>query len=386
MTSIDLTDLPIVDNHCHGLYRHQGPSDPQAWRRMFTESRDAAMVRDHVSNTVFYRRLIRDLATFLGCEPSEATVLAARWARGQDGLTGDLLRPARIETLIVDDGFPPADQVLSNAQLSRLTGCRVAPILRLETLMERLISTHSRLTEVTEAMGSALANLRGQGYVGLKSIAAYRSGLDIRVWPAADVEVAFREVRRELQEEGVVKLIHKPLLDTLLQFALAEAARQGVPVQFHVGYGDTDVDLRLGNPLHLRRVLERRQFRGLPIVLLHACYPYTREGGYLAAVYENVYLDLSYGIPFLSSSEMLAFTRAALGVAPISKLLYSSDGIGVPELYWSSALHGRRVLGQALGELVAQGELSRVEAEFAGAAVLAGNARQIYGPPVLDRG
>jgi len=50
-------------------------------------------------------------------------------------------------------------------------------------------------------------------------------------------------------------------------------------------------------------------------VLLHECYPYTREGAYLAAVYENVYLDLSYGIPFLGYGEMATFTRAAFGVA-----------------------------------------------------------------------
>jgi predicted TIM-barrel fold metal-dependent hydrolase len=85
--------------------------------------------------------------------------------------------------------------------------------------------------------------------------------------------------------------------------------------------------------------------------------PYTREGGYLASVYEQVYLDLSYGIPFLGYSEMLAFTRAALGIAPISKLLYSSDGVGIPELHWSGAMNGRRVLGAALSELVEQGEL-----------------------------
>ncbi len=46
---------------------------------------------------------------------------------------------------------------------------------------------------------------------------------------------------------------------------------------------------------YLRRVLEHRPYRGMPVVLLHECYPYTRQGGYLAAVYENVYLDLSYG-------------------------------------------------------------------------------------------
>jgi len=75
---------------------------------------------------------------------------------------------------------------------------------------------------------------------------------------------------------------------------------------------------------------------------------------------------------------MATFTRAAFGVAPTSKLLYSSDGVGVPELHWMSALHGRRILGETLGEIVAQGDLSVAEAEAAGAAVLRDNAARLY--------
>jgi predicted TIM-barrel fold metal-dependent hydrolase len=75
---------------------------------------------------------------------------------------------------------------------------------------------------------------------------------------------------------------------------------------------------------------------------------------------------------------MLSFTREALGVAPISKLLYSSDGIGVPELHWMGAIDGRHVLGQALEDLVAHSELSIPEAEAAGEDVLRGNAIRLY--------
>jgi predicted TIM-barrel fold metal-dependent hydrolase len=156
-------------------------------------------------------------------------------------------------------------------------------------------------------------------------------------------------------------------------------ADQEVPVQFHVGYGDADTELLLGTPLHLRSVLGRPDYRAMPVVLLHECYPYTRQSGYLAAVYENVYLDLSYGIPLLGYSEMLAFTRQALGVAPSPKLMCDSDGIGVPELHWMSAIDGRRVIGEALGEMVAQGELDLDEAEAVGESLLRGNATRLYG-------
>lgn len=378
MEPIDLVQFPLVDNHCHGVYRTQGPFDAASYRALFTESFGDETRHSHAAETLYYRRLLRALAERFGCAPGEAAVLAARNALDGRELTRTLLGAANIETLLVDLGFPPAERVLPYAELGALAGCRAAPMLRLETLMQELIAAHDRLDDVIEALRAALADVRAAGYVALKSIAAYRTGLVIRVWPHAAAAKAFRQARDEVAARGTLRLAQQPLLDTLLHVAFAAAARQEVPVQFHTGYGDTDADLLLANPLHLRGVLEQRAYRGMPVVVLHEAYPYTREGAYLAAVYDNVYLDLSYGIPFLGVDEILAFTRAALGVAPLSKLLYSSDGVGVPEVHWLSARDGRRVLGRALGECVASGELSRAEAERAGAAILRDNAVRLY--------
>ena len=377
MEAVDLRHVPVVDNHCHGILRSQNFDDLASWRQAFTESADPGMPREHVGSTAFYRRLIRTLAEFFGCEPEEEAVLTVRAQRDPPELTAELLRAANIETLLIDTGYPPPEEVLPGAELAQLGDCRTEPMVRLETLMECLLVEHDSLEEAKAALAAALYDVRGQGYVALKSIAAYRTGLNIREWPAEDAEASLREFRRAAGE-GSTRLAHKPLLDTLLHVAFAEAARQEVPLQFHVGYGDADTNLLLGNPLHLRAVLERPEYRSMPVVLLHECYPYTREGGYLAAIYQNVYLDLSYGIPLLGYGALLSFTHEALGVAPISKLLYSSDGIGVPELHWMSAIDGRHVLGQALEELVAHGELSISEAEAAGEDVLRNNAVRLY--------
>jgi len=378
MQMVDLTQVPIVDNHCHGITRDQGFEDFAGWRRAFTESADPGMARDHVANTALYRRLIRTLADFLGCEPDERAVFSARNGVDEREFAGELLRAANVDTLLLDTGFPPPDEVFSVPELGELAGCRAEPMLRLENLMEDLLGEHGSLRGTEEALVSALHDVRGRGYVALKSIVAYRTGLDVEEWPREEAEESFREYRRDF-ETGHARLVHKPLLDTLLHVAFTEAARQEVPIQFHVGYGDADTDLLLGNPLYLRPVLQKPEYLGMPVVLLHECYPYTRQGGYLAAVYENAYLDLSYGIPLLGYGEMLSFTRQALGVAPTSKLMYSSDGIGVPELHWISALDGRRVLGEALGEMVSHGELSLPEAETVGENILLTNARRLYG-------
>jgi uncharacterized protein len=378
VTPIDFSNVALADNHCHGIYRTQTPVDVTAWRGLFTESTDPEMRSKHVTTTLFYRRLIREMATFLDCEPTEEAILTARQQLGEQKLIQSFLRDANFDVLLIDKGYPSQELLLSDAMVSDLANCRVAPMLRVELLMQRLITENASLSSVVEALRAALNDVRGQGYVALKSIVAYRTGLDIRTWMIEDVEEAFAEARREVQEKGSLRLAHKPLLDTLLHVTFEEAARQELPVQFHSGYGDADVDMLLANPLHMRAVLERREYRAMPVVLLHESYPYTQQGAYLATVYENVYFDLSYGIPFLGYHEMLEFTRAALSVAPYSKLLYSSDAVGVPEVHWVSALEGRRILGQVLGECIANCDLSQVEAEQAGVSVLHDNAIQLY--------
>ena len=377
MKTVDLAQIPVVDNHCHGILWDQTFDDLALWRQSFTESADPDMARDHVASTALYRRLIRTLADFLGCEPEEEAVFAARTGRDGRELTGALLRAANVDTFLLDTGFPPPEEVFPVPEMGDLGGCRAEPMLRLEILMESLLAEHDSLEDVKEALAAELDDARGRGYVALKSIAAYRTGLDIREWPSEEVEESFLEYRRAAGP-GPARLVHKPLLDTLLHVAFAQAARQEIPLQFHVGYGDADTDLLLGNPLYLRPIFQRSDYRGMPVVLLHECYPYTRQGGYLAAVYQNVYLDLSYGIPLLGYGEMLSFTRQALGVAPTSKLMYSSDGIGVPELHWISAIDGRRVIGEALGELVSRGELDLAAAEATGENVLRATATRLY--------
>jgi predicted TIM-barrel fold metal-dependent hydrolase len=377
MDIIDVAEIPIIDQHCHGLYRLQQPDRLTDWHQHFTESRDQLAFGEMGASSLFYGRMVRRMAEFFDCPPAEEAVLAARSRHAPLDLIRMLLQAGHIETLVIDTGYPAADQLIPNRELEDLGACRVAELLRLEILMQRLIIEHARLDQVIESLEAALRDVRASGYAGLKSIVAYRTGLNIGWWDRSQAQEAFAMARKSIVD-GSFRLAHKPLLDTLLHTALREAARQEIPVQFHTGYGDTDVDLLMANPLYLRPVLEHHPYRGMKVVLLHECYPYTREGAYLAAAYPQVYLDLSYAIPFLSYSEMVSFTRAAVGVAPLLKLVYSSDAVGIPELHWISALDGRRVLGQVLSEAAASGDLTPALAEAGARAILHDTASRLY--------
>ena len=335
------------------------------------------MHEHHVPQTVFYRWAIKELARALDCAATTEAVLAARATTSADALAARLLRDANIATLLVDYGYE-TDATWSHAELAARLPCGVRSLLRLETFAQTLILRHETFESMVDAFVAGVEGARGAGHVGLKSIVAYRTGLAVRATPRAAAADAFAGVKEQARREGRLRLAVKPLNDYLLLLALEVAERQALPVQFHTGFGDSDVDLLDANPLHLRRLLESDAYRHVPFVLLHASYPYVRELGYLAAMYPNVYADVGLAIPHVAA-DIPSVLRALLALTPASKILYSSDASQIPELFWLAARWGRRGLGVVLDELVALGALTNDEALDTARRILGGNAASLYG-------
>ena len=333
----------------------------------------------HVPETIFYRWAIRELAAVLSCEPTTEAVRAARGRMSAEALARRLLGDAKIAVLLVDHGYR-TDETWPPSELAAQLPCRVLPILRLETLAQELIVRHETFDAMLDAYSATVERARADGHVGLKSIIAYRTGLAVQATSRGDAEAAFGPLKERARREGRVRLANKPLNDYLLLRALEIAERQGVPVQIHTGFGDSDLDLREANPLHLRSLLESGRYANVPFVLLHASYPYVRELGYLAAIYPNVWADVGLAIPHLAA-EIPTVLRQLFGLTPTSKIVYSSDASQIPELFWLAARWGRRGLGTVLDELVALGALDVSEALAVGRRVLGENAAAIYGVP-----
>jgi uncharacterized protein len=373
---LDLSGIPVVDNHCHPVLLNQQVDAP-GFRNYFTEASDPSIPEKHIPNTVYYLWLLRQLATVYGCPNTEEDVLAIRSGLDDDTLIERFFRAANIDTLILDPAFPLPHTCYSPEHMGQLGHCRTARMLRLETLMQQLIIQYQNFDEVVDRYTLALTNAREQGYCAFKSIVAYRTGLEIAEWSKDQAVSSFQEALSAIRN-GQLRIAHKPLIDYLLHIAFGQAAEQELPVQFHTGYGDGDTDMRLGNPLHLRDVLERKDYQSMKVVLLHESYPYSQLGAYLAAIYPHVYFDLSYMIPFVDRLEMLAFTRQALGVAPASKLMYSSDGIHVPEMHWAGAIRGRSVIGQVLQEMIDADEIDQEQAYDLALQILHDTAYTVY--------
>ena len=327
--------------------------------------------------TVFFRWAIKELAAAFECAPTIEAVLAARAKTPAAALTTRLLREANVSMLLVDHGYQ-TDETWSHAELRARVPCDVRPILRLETLAQELILRHDAFDRVVDAFVAAVEGARAAGYVGLKSIVAYRTGLAVRPTTHAEAREAYGPVQEAARREGRIRLATKPLNDYLLLRALEIAHRHALPVQVHTGFGDRDLDLLGANPLLLRPLFESERFGQVAFVLLHASYPYVRELGYLASMYANVYADVGLANPHVAADIPTVF-RQLLALTPGSKIVYSSDASQIPELFWLAARWGRWGLGVVLDELIALGALTGGEALATARAILGGNAARLYG-------
>jgi hypothetical protein len=357
----------------------------------------------------------------LGLEPHASVEDYAERRAGLDPaeVNRRFLDACGLSALCVDTGYAPGG-LLSPAETAGFAGAAAFEIVRLEQVAESLAASGVSAAEFPGAYRAALSErVAGRGgsgarVVGLKSIAAYRVGLDLEGRRPADAEVVAavsrwlggrydagadgrthiggsdggdsgdrdgRDAGRgEGGEEGTGggdgTRVPRLADEVLHRFFIWCGADFGLPIQFHVGYGDRDVDLHRCNPLLLTGLLRALEPTGAPVMLLHN-YPYHREAGYLAQVFPLVYADLGLAT-HNTGARATALLGEALEMVPLRKFLFSSDAFGLPELYYLGTLLFRRALSSFLAERLDDGDMSVADAERVTRLIGAENARRAY--------
>ena len=382
-----LADIPAVDQHCHTLVTDwSSPGDVRApaWRRCFTEAVRPASLANDVRESTGYREFLRALAPFLGESAGEAVELEARVVLRRDKAVGDgpdtylrqLFDDARISMLLVDTGF--GSQGLTPTALASAAGRPVRTIVRIEKVAEGCLAEARQrpLTRLafTDALREELDRAVAAGAIGFKSIAAYRAGLDLPEPSASQVAGAFRRLDRVAQ----ARRLDDPIIVAHVVWTAARlAAARGLPLQFHVGFGDEDVHLPAADPSLLRPLFRAPSMEGCPVILLHS-HPFIDQAAYLASVFPQVHVDLSLTIPLLGGEGAELAIRSALGLCPWTKLLAASDGHSYPEMHWRGMRLWRTALGRVLANEVLAGRMDEVEVEPIARAVLSGNSERVY--------
>jgi uncharacterized protein len=388
---IEVDHLPVVDVHCHpflnrGAVSAEEFTDLSAFgggSREYMEQGGLAWsqdVRDELQrgkrNTLYFKRMILDLAKFFGVEPDLDAVLEARNAAVAAGYTeyvAQLYGVAGLDTAIFDFGIPLP--MLDVAAVRSELPVEVVPVFRIEPLIADLLKTDIGWAEFQRHYDDTIADaLTNQGFKGVKSIIAYRTGLDVSPLSRTPDQgfQALDAIRRGLGGSSM-----KKLRDHLLCRALDLCMEHDVPMQIHTGMGDFEVNLVLCRPGYLMDLLRFPAYRGCRVLLVHGGYPYHREAAYMANVLPRVWCDLSEGIPFAGNAAW-DILRGVLAMAPLTKICYGSDGFKVPEIMYTSAKLGKQAVASVLAELVSDGMLTQCDAESAAGLILSGNARKLY--------
>ncbi|WP_228718127.1 amidohydrolase family protein [Kitasatospora acidiphila] len=369
---------PLIDHHTHSVVI--ADLTPDAFRSLLTES-DRAPVADPFDSAL-------GLAVRRWCPPAlglseHATAdayLSRRRALGPAEATKRLLGAAGLSTLLVDTGLVAAagHPLLPLPELSALAGAPVHQVVRLESVAERLAARAPAAADWSAALTEALtAELAGA--LAVKSVLAYRHGLDIpaeRPSPAEVIEAAGRFL-----VDQPARLTDQVLLRQLLWTAvdLCAERRPALPIQFHTGFGDPDLTLHRADPALLTPFIRAVEPTGVPLVLLH-CYPYHRQAGYLAQVFPHVYADTGLTLNHVGPRATTVLGEL-LELAPFGKVLASTDGYGLPELHLAGAAQFHHAVADLTWQWRRAGACTAVDGERLALLLAEENARELYHLP-----
>lgn len=364
--------MELVDHHCHGVVRDD--LDRTTFEEMLTEAEAVSPLGTSLFDSQIGLAVRRWCAPVLDlpAHASPEDYLARRAELGAAEVNRRFLRGTGTSRFLVDGGFLP-ERLSSSAELADLAGARAGDVVRLELLAEEVVRAGTSAAGFAERFTTALEE-RARDAVGCKSIAAYRVGLALageRPTPA-QVRVAVGFWLGAVESGARVRLAD----EVLHRFLIWSAIDIGKPVQFHVGLGDSDLDLHRCDPLLLTDLLRASRCTGVPVMLLHN-YPFHRKAAYLAQVFEHVFVDIGLAMHNTgrASETLLAET---LELVPFGKFLFATDAFGLAEHYHLGTLLFRRGLSAFLRAGLDDGSWTAADAERICRLVGAENARRAY--------
>lgn len=373
MTDVART-VPLVDHHCHGVITRE--LDRAGVEQVISEGGAPAPGESNF-DTPIGLAIRRHCAPLLDLEPHAPVedYLARRAELGTAEVNRRFLAATGTSRYLVDTGHNPQG-LTTPEEMTALTGTPTSHVVRLESVAESVAAEGVDTAGFAQAFADRLAaQTSAVGAVGVKSVAAYRTGLRLDPRRPSSSEVSSAAARWFSGGPGEDGWrMADPVLQRLSWWTAVDL---GLPIQFHIGFGDSDIRMTDVDPtlltdwLHLHRV---------PVMLLH-CWPFHREASYLTHIYPNVHVDVGSVLHYVGPRRGVEVLAEAAEVAPFTRLLYSSDAYGAPELYLLGALGHRLALEAMLRDRVDSGEWAAADAERFAHLVCHGNAERVYRLP-----
>ncbi|CAI7578571.1 unnamed protein product [Penicillium glandicola] len=385
---------PLIDNHAHNLLNRESATDYDNYPLEAITSSASGRALGNAPTTLPSLRATAQLSELYGRPCANWTdIQSARdelVREDHDGLIRKSL--SGTHALLLDDYFSDDEDIESSSWHDSFTVSATKRIVQVEALAESTILQVSNSRKNGEsvwnnfrqrfqdALGEAMDDVN---IVAFKSEICCRTGLDVDAYSSDDTTLGGSLIR--ILDSGTTRsgfaVDDKEICDWIVQQTLKAISfkkKAGVvkPLLFHTGLGDNRVNLLKANPAYLQPLIA--QYVDADIVLLHAGYPYTREAGYLASAYPNVYVDLGKVFPMVSREAQVKIVRESLELAPTNRLLWSTDGRFHPESFWLANRQFRQALETVLVDYVQHGDFTVSQAMKIAADVLFNNSNRLY--------
>lgn len=381
---VDVTDFPVIDNHCHP-YPYSREKRP-FWRcfnsTLFEQTEEMA------KSTILLHMVTNELRKFMGMDPASTMdeVIAERDRRYKadpKGWVNALAKDANLQEAILDITYPitawKSKKFITQAELdeyyAEIESYKIHTELRFEYIYDPLISKDllfgDFLTRYYEAMDAAV---KKEKPVSFKSVIGYITGLDVTKPTYEQAELAYYRYLQDPEDFANEKVLR----DFMLQDSMKLCLKYDLPLQIHTGSGNTPLcRLTKMNPLLLHDFLADEENRKVTTIILHCGYPFLREAAYVVSHFGQAHLDVSQMVYHAGLAAETGI-KELLETCPFTKMLYASDGGGIPEHTWYTAKYFKQALSRALTYYVEMGVFDEATAKHYASLVLSGNAKRIY--------
>ncbi|KAH0784222.1 hypothetical protein KY290_003820 [Solanum tuberosum] len=354
--------VEMVDAHAHNIV---ALDSTLPFLSCFSQSVGGKTASDF-PNSADFKVNLNEICELYGSSLSLDAVEESRRCLGLEASAAVCFKAARIVILLIDDGIK-LDKKLDIKWHERLVPT-VGRVIQVEHVAEDILEKGSN----------------GESWTLSSFMETFTK--ELKSYPLNGLAINTKVTQKEA-EEGLndilctgkpVRISNKNFSDYIFMHALEVAQNFNLPMQIDTSLEEKDLDLRLGNPLNLRNLLEDKRFTKNRLVLLHASFPFLKEASYLASVYPQVYLDFGLRIPKPKFHGLVSSVKEILDLAPINKVMINSSGIAFAETFYLGAKKAREVVFNVLWDACVHDDLSITEAIAIVKAIFAENAKQFY--------
>ena len=382
MKKLSLKGTKVVDVHAHPYKEGEELETPASFLRklslsvipdMFTNVEDLEKGQPYPGSNMWVQILLRNMSKYLSCEEDLASIVEARNEKAKDfsGYTKELFHDVNLEGIIMDFGYPTPP--LDRKEYEIMSGTRVWEIVRIEQILTTISSKRLHFEAFIDEYRSQLKEaLMRKEIVGLKTIIAYRSGLEVFEMNKADAEKDYEGFL--LNDRSVAKAFR----DYCFHIAMEECTTANKFMHIHTGIGDGEVVLPKASPSFLLDTLRQEKYKNTKVHLVHGGYPWVEEAAFIVSILPNVYLDISLQNPFTGHGVERIISQV-LELAPFDKVMYGSDAFTVPEMNWMGVKLFIDCFERVLNDWIEKDYMSYEKAKYIGEMILYRNFEKAYG-------